>query len=250
MISSARESFNQNPIVFQSYRGKSPLQKWNFFCEISGFVLKISGTNIFDPDFRITFITVICGMAGANFILSMVYTIYHYRSDFFTAIQGLTWIGTLVSVSIRIIPIEIDVCRLVIVFIQYSTDVMLFQTLIVYFLTVRKEKCESMRKLLFFPGAFIYKDFNAPPKYTKVCDESANRLFKSVIQDISLLFVAMLTPSIIPVYKKLILHERILFLPVLLPFTDPATNFGYYINQLHQLLLSKAFAVNFALFWS
>lgn len=95
---------------------------------------------------------------------------------------------------------------------------------------------KRFQALIFFSGEYIYKDFDEPIKYTKVCDESVGQMVKVAFEDLALFILAMLIMNVLPAYLYFFKNERELVLPFILPFTDPETNLGYYINQTHHVI--------------
>lgn len=63
----------------------------------------------------------------------------------------------------------------------------------------------------------------------------ANDLFKSCIKTNLLVVLSIFLAVGIPIYKFLFTNERELFIPVILPFIDPDTLAGFYINSIHQM---------------
>lgn len=93
------------------------------------------------------------------------------------------------------------------------------------------DKVKRLGALLNLAKNKIYKDFDAPSRYTAVCNESADRLFKTAAQDIGVIVLSMIVVTGIPVYQQLFLHEHAPILPFFLPFSNPDTVFGFYINH-------------------
>lgn len=109
--------------------------------------------------------------------------------------------------------------------------------MISYILFIRRRKVTRLQGLFCFSCDQMYKSHRATSNYTEICNENVNRLFRSALEDISLIVVSTVLLEAIPVYKVLLQHERMLLLPYFLPFTNPETKKGYYINQLHQMAL-------------
>lgn len=115
----------------------------------------------------------------------------------------------------------------------------LLQTTATYCLFVRRRNARRLRSLLWFSGDHIYKGHNAPPKYAAVCDESVNRMYKNAIEDISIIVIgSSMAIGAIPLYTQLVLHERMLYYPHFLPFTNLETTTGYWVNLMHQLMMA------------
>lgn len=85
--------------LFQSFRNKSPIQKWNLFQKVASYLLRYSGLNIFNADFKPTFLSLSLGICVSDMLVSIVYTTYLYRADVFHALEGWTWVGVIFTVS-------------------------------------------------------------------------------------------------------------------------------------------------------
>lgn len=101
---------------------------------------------------------------------------------------------------------------------------------------MRVEKVKRLQALMVLPKRKIYKDFDVPAGYTEVCEESANRLFMGATQDIIVIILSMIIITAIPMYKQTIKREHMPLLPYFLPFIDPDTDFGFYINHVNHLI--------------
>ena len=87
-----------------------------------------------------------------------------------------------------------------------------------------------------FAGDFIYTNANTTPKTYNVCNDMANDLIVSSIKIISLVFIALFLGCSGALYKLFVKNEKELIVPVILPFIDPDTEQGFYINFGSQFL--------------
>lgn len=209
----------------ESYRIKSPLQKRILFEKLAGFMLSTNGINILNPDYKLTWHSYINALLGFDCYVSILYTIYYYRNDFMVALRTIAWISSITTVT-NTCAILISTC---------TTYIYLLQNLISYSLFIRMDKVKSLQALLNMTKTKIYKDFDEPAEYTAVCNKSVDRLFTSAAQDIGVIVVSMIVVTGIPMYQQVILHEHAPILPFFLPFTNPDTVFGFYINHVNHL---------------
>lgn len=82
-----------------------------------------------------------------------------------------------------------------------------------------------------FAGDFIYASAEIAPK---VCNEMAVDLIIKSSLIITLVFIALMLSCIGPIYKIIAKNEKELIIPVILPFIDPDTEQGFYINFAYQ----------------
>lgn len=87
-----------------------------------------------------------------------------------------------------------------------------------------------------FAGDFIYTSIETAPENQHVCDKMAIDLIVSSCKIITLIFFAMALSCSGPFYKFIVKNEKELIIPVILPFVDPDTEHGFYINFCCQMV--------------
>lgn len=212
--------------VIDDFDKKSPLQKWNYFRGAGSMVLRVTGVNILDPSFKIKPHSALCGFLTLEYVCMIFYNAWFFRDNVFVACRALSAVGAALPVKSFVIQensIEND-------FSCY------FQTFVVYTNIVRPAQAKRFQALLFFAGRCIYKDHDASPKYTKVCNESGILLVKTAIEDVLILLIAVFMMVGLPIYLYLFEHQHVLMIPFVLPFIDAETTTGYYITQIHHAI--------------
>lgn len=71
-----------------------------------------------------------------------------------------------------------------------------------------------------------------------ILDERADELLKNAMFICLVLSIGSLTYSIYPLYLFVMKGEHLNLIPIILPFTDPETNRGYYINLANQVIIA------------
>lgn len=85
--------------IKQNYFAKSPLEKWDFVCQIQIVLLKIFGLQILDDKFEAHFRTLIPFYLLFNYGGLLVYTLIYYRNDPLKALISTTPLGLYAPVS-------------------------------------------------------------------------------------------------------------------------------------------------------
>lgn len=112
----------------------------------------------------------------------------------------------------------------------------LIQALTALVIVLTPFDCKRGRILYNFSGKFIYSNCNKSPKNYEVCNRMANELISSSIKTILLIYLSLLLGTGAPMYKILFTDHREFLLPVILPFIDPDTKHGFYINLAGQYI--------------
>lgn len=89
-------------------------------------------------------------------------------------------------------------------------------------------------KLYMFGGKYIYANSKITVKNNSVCYEMANRLITDSIKICSIMIIAICLAVLAPIQKLIFTNEKEMLIPVILPFIDPDTDHGFYINLLNQ----------------
>lgn len=93
---------------------------------------------------------------------------------------------------------------------------------------------KKARSLYNFSGEYIYANTNFTPKNHYVCNRMANELVTSSFKTVLLLHLSLVHGVGAPLYKIFFTNEKETLLPVILPFIDPETKYGFYINLAYQ----------------
>lgn len=101
--------------------------------------------------------------------------------------------------------------------------------------TLRPSSCAKLRSVYNFGVDFIYAKSEITSSNYDVCNRMAIELLMSVMKVHSLVLVAFAILTALPFYKNLH-HEYELVVPIILPFVDPNTQNGFYINMANQMV--------------
>lgn len=107
--------------------------------------------------------------------------------------------------------------------------------MIVYSLVLRASTLLRYQRIYWFAGDFVYPNLKNTSKNYAVCDRMAVLLLIRSLQISSLVLVSLFLMYCVPLYKILILKENDMVVPILVPFVDPETTFGFLVNLLNQL---------------
>lgn len=110
-----------------------------------------------------------------------------------------------------------------------------FQLLILFVIVLNPSTCEKLRSLYNFGADSIYANSEKSSSGFDVCNRMAIKLLVSVVRVHSLLLVAFTILVGLPFYK-LFHNEHELVVPIILPFVDPNTQNGFYINTVNQMV--------------
>lgn len=77
---------------------RNPFQKWLLFRNITSYLLRVCGIDIFDPFFKLTWLSICPAIVVFDVFTSIVYSAHFYRDDFAMALRGFTWVGLLATV--------------------------------------------------------------------------------------------------------------------------------------------------------
>lgn len=95
----------------------------------------------------------------------------------------------------------------------------------------------SVQNLLLYPGDYTYPNSGASPNVYKICDLHATALLTNVIKRQSILLFCLSVFVIGPLYLTIIEREHAMIFAAVLPFTDPTTDEGFYVNFIHEVVL-------------
>lgn len=98
MLSKFQKKIDCSKAIWAHFRVQ--MQKWLLYRKFDSFLISVAGINILDPNFKLTFLSTLGGIMGADCFITMIYGMYYCRDHFFVALQGLTAIGALLLVSI------------------------------------------------------------------------------------------------------------------------------------------------------
>lgn len=63
----------------------------------------------------------------------------------------------------------------------------------------------------------------------------ANQLIKDSIKTVTMHTLSMMMFSAVPIFLIIFLHQEQMIIPIILPFTDPESEYGFYLNFIHQI---------------
>lgn len=81
------------------YLSQNPYEKCAVVHRVVGALLRAVDFCILDADYRVTALTIFVGSLPVFYILSMFYTMFHFRNEPLRAMQATTLGGIIVSVS-------------------------------------------------------------------------------------------------------------------------------------------------------
>lgn len=93
-----------------------------------------------------------------------------------------------------------------------------------------------MRKLYNFGGEYIYANSAISPKNKCICNLLAIDLITSSMRINNFVILSLLLAIGAPLYKIFVFGEHEMIIPVIIPFIDPDTDNGFYINLANQLI--------------
>lgn len=111
--------------------------------------------------------------------------------------------------------------------------------MVYYYIWMRESKRKIFQSLLFFAGNDIYKNIDqySDPSLSRVCNESAVKLLKSIGVTILLMIIPTIIYGCFPISATLFNDDFQLPIPVLLPFTDYTTTHGRILNILNNMFV-------------
>lgn len=95
---------------------------------------------------------------------------------------------------------------------------------------------KRFQRLLRFSEKHIYNNFHISKGIYEVSDQCAIDLLIGAIKLESLIVVSISTFSVLPMYSLLVKKEYDLPVPIVLPFTEPETPRGFWMNMPHQMM--------------
>lgn len=111
--------------------------------------------------------------------------------------------------------------------------------MIAYFMAVVPSWHKRFQGLYFFACNHIYVNIetNSPPKYIRICDESAMKLLKQTAKMVTIEVISMLVFAMFPAFAFFLYHDIQFPFPVILPFTDIHSTNGIIINCVNQMFI-------------
>lgn len=108
-----------------------------------------------------------------------------------------------------------------------------------YCLIILPHERKIFQSLIFFAGDNLYTDVSEcpDPKYIDICNQSAIKLFKSVLKTVTILIVCAIIYALFPIHAFIVKNEIQLPVPILFPFTDLESTNGLTINMFNQIFL-------------
>lgn len=115
-----------------------------------------------------------------------------------------------------------------------STD----QSAICYSLMIVPSWADEYQSLIFFGGNYIYPLGSESEKLRKAHDEAATMMIRSSLTILAAITLSSLVFAMYPMYTYIFENAHPMTIPIVLPFLDPDTSFGYYLNVANQLFIS------------
>lgn len=97
---------------------------------------------------------------------------------------------------------------------------------------------KKYRYLYNFAGDYLYVSSKTPSSNNEVCNQMAIYLVTSTLKVLLLIVVSFSFIIVAPTYKNLFTDDKEMIIPVILPFIDPETDRGFYLNVASQLVIS------------
>lgn len=205
------------------YLAKSPLEKWLFIRKINIFLLQFIGAQFMEANYKLHFKTLIPLYLMLNYLSLLIYTLFYYRHTPFRAFQSTPMCEIIIPV------------KSVQIFIQFITYCQELSILVPNFIHYRFAAIKKTG-LYNFAGDFIYANSGTSSKNHRVWDRMAIYLLSGSIK-ISLLMLFSVSLCVFPpLYKKNFTDDNEMIISVILPFIDPDTKTGFYINLANQMV--------------
>lgn len=83
----------------QKFMLKTPREKWELVRDINASSLQFVGCEMMLKDYKLSWRSVIPGYLGLNYVISMLYALYYYRSNPLKAMQSTPLLAIIVPVS-------------------------------------------------------------------------------------------------------------------------------------------------------
>lgn len=109
--------------------------------------------------------------------------------------------------------------------------------MLLYVLALGKYTREKYRSLYNFSGKYVYENSRTSAENHCVCDEMAIELATSSTKICLIMIFANSLATVAPIYKLIYTDEKELVIPIILPFVDPDTEHGFYLNLANQLVI-------------
>lgn len=95
--------------------------------------------------------------------------------------------------------------------------------------------CSKARKGYNYAAKNIYAYADSSAKNYEVCDKMAVDLLRNAIRVSFLQIFALSLLNLVPFYKTIFTDEKEMIIPIILPFIDPDTQNGFYLNFVYQI---------------
>lgn len=105
----------------------------------------------------------------------------------------------------------------------------------IYILILIPHTREEYRRLYNFAGHYVYANSEISSKHYVVCDRMAIDLLSSSLKTNILLIGSIQVSVSIPLYKMLYTDDDEMLVPVIVPFVDPKSTIGFYVNLVNQV---------------
>lgn len=92
--------------------------------------------------------------------------------------------------------------------------------------------------LIFFGGNYIYPVDGESEKLRKAQDEAATMMIRASLTILAAITMSSIVYVMYPMYTYIFESAHPMTIPIILPFIDPDTNPGYYLNVANQVFIS------------
>lgn len=112
------------------------------------------------------------------------------------------------------------------------------QSVICYLFVIVRPWADTYQSLIFFGGKYIYPLHDKNAKLHEAYDEAAIMLIRTSLTIFTAILLSTIGFAVYPLYTYIFENAHPMMIPIILPLTDPETNFGYYLNVSNQLFIS------------
>lgn len=206
---------------------KSPLEKWLFYRRIHSGLLKIIGVEFMEEDYRINALTFIPIFMQVLYYILMIYSMYYYRNQPKIAILSTILIGFF-------IPVSKKGWRFIKDFIKNVLNLQGFTLLVIVLMPSTRARA---RFLYNFVGEYIFAKSPVSTRTYAIFDRMAIGIVKNTAKALLIFSFTFSITVIQSVLETFYWNERMLIVPVILPFIDPDSSKGFYINLVFQIIV-------------
>lgn len=94
---------------------------------------------------------------------------------------------------------------------------------------------EGLSVMFSFAGKYIYAKCNSSRSRYNTCNRMADQLIKDSIRTGTMVTLSMMLFVAVPMFLVIFLRQQHMIMPIILPFTDPESDDGFYLNFMHHI---------------